>query len=64
MAMGTIEYRVVQEKGPAHNREFVSHVSLNGEELGVRDREVQKRSRTACRTNGVGKTKSKDRPVT
>ncbi|WP_053366162.1 ribonuclease III [Bacillus sp. FJAT-27245] len=32
---GTIEYKVLQEKGPAHNREFVSRVSLNGDELGV-----------------------------
>ncbi len=32
---GAIEYRVLQEKGPAHNKEFVSKVSLNGEELGV-----------------------------
>jgi len=32
---GVIEYQVLQEKGPAHNREFVSRVALNGEELGV-----------------------------
>jgi len=32
---GVIEYRVLQEKGPAHNKEFVSRVSLNGEELGI-----------------------------
>ncbi|MFC4320213.1 ribonuclease III [Litchfieldia salsa] len=32
---GMIEYKVLQEKGPAHNREFVSKVSLNGEELGI-----------------------------
>ncbi|SFA74614.1 MULTISPECIES: ribonuclease III [unclassified Bacillus (in: firmicutes)] len=32
---GAIEYKVLLEKGPAHNREFVSKVSLNGEELGV-----------------------------
>jgi ribonuclease-3 len=32
---GIIEYRVLQEKGPAHNKEFVSRVSLNGAELGV-----------------------------
>lgn len=32
---GVIEYRVLQEKGPAHNKEFVSKVSLNGEELGT-----------------------------
>ncbi|WP_077617787.1 ribonuclease III [Bacillus sinesaloumensis] len=32
---GIIEYKVLQEKGPAHSREFVSRVSLNGEELGT-----------------------------
>ncbi|WP_449539979.1 ribonuclease III [Ferdinandcohnia sp. Marseille-Q9671] len=32
---GTLEYKVLQEKGPAHSREFVSRVSLNGEELGI-----------------------------
>ncbi|WP_462409242.1 ribonuclease III [Neobacillus sp. Marseille-QA0830] len=33
--IGVIEYRVLQEKGPAHNKEFVSKVTLNGEELGI-----------------------------
>jgi ribonuclease III len=32
---GLIEYKVLIEKGPAHSKEFVSHVSLNGEELGI-----------------------------
>ncbi|OIK15249.1 ribonuclease III [Bacillus sp. MUM 13] len=32
---GILEYRISQEKGPAHNREFVSQVRLNGEELGA-----------------------------
>ncbi|WP_077211492.1 ribonuclease III [Bacillus dakarensis] len=32
---GAIEYKILQEKGPAHNREFVSQVSLNGQDLGV-----------------------------
>ncbi|MGF2615619.1 ribonuclease III [Rossellomorea vietnamensis] len=32
---GTIEYGILHEKGPAHNREFVSRVCLNGEELGI-----------------------------
>jgi ribonuclease III len=31
---GMLEYQVLQEIGPAHNREFVSTVSLNGNELG------------------------------
>ncbi len=32
---GVIEYRILQERGPAHNKEFVSRVTLNGEELGI-----------------------------
>ncbi|MBA2874023.1 ribonuclease III [Thermaerobacillus caldiproteolyticus] len=32
---GVIEYKILQEKGPAHNKEFVSCVSLNGKELGI-----------------------------
>jgi ribonuclease III len=32
---GQLEYKILQEKGPAHNREFVSQVSLNGETLGT-----------------------------
>ncbi|GMB08491.1 ribonuclease III [Thermolongibacillus altinsuensis] len=32
---GVLEYKILQEKGPAHNKEFVSRVSLNGQELGI-----------------------------
>lgn len=32
---GALEYLIIQEKGPAHNREFVSRVALNGEILGT-----------------------------
>ena len=47
-AIGVLQYKILQEKGPAHNREFVSTVSLNGEELGLWNRKVQKRSGAAC----------------
>ncbi|WP_040340572.1 ribonuclease III [Fictibacillus macauensis] len=33
--LGTIDYAIIQEKGPAHNREFVSEVKLNQEGCGV-----------------------------
>ncbi|CAM3396072.1 ribonuclease III [Brevibacillus invocatus] len=33
--LGDIQYRIVEEKGPAHNREFVSEVLLNSRALGV-----------------------------
>lgn len=32
---GTLEYKILHEKGPAHNREFVSTVSLEGQVLGT-----------------------------
>jgi ribonuclease III len=32
---GLIEYKIVDEKGPAHNREFVSKVYLNDDLLGT-----------------------------
>ncbi|WP_245680592.1 ribonuclease III [Bacillus marinisedimentorum] len=31
---GMIVYRIVEEKGPAHNREFISEINLNGRILG------------------------------
>ncbi|MDQ0217110.1 ribonuclease III [Peribacillus cavernae] len=33
--VGVLEYRVLQEKGPAHNREFVLIVSLDGKIMGT-----------------------------
>ena len=32
--LGEISYKIVEEKGPAHNREFVSEVLLNGSPMG------------------------------
>jgi ribonuclease-3 len=32
--MGTVEYRIVDERGPAHEREFVAEVYLNREQFG------------------------------
>lgn len=32
---GILQYRILQEKGPAHNREFISTVLLNGNTLGT-----------------------------
>jgi len=32
---GTLEYTILDEKGPAHNKEFVARVALNGQELGI-----------------------------
>ncbi|WP_033829251.1 ribonuclease III [Bacillus andreraoultii] len=32
--LGILEYVILEEKGPAHNREFVSEVKLNNQSLG------------------------------
>lgn len=32
--MGVLEYRIIEEKGPAHEREFVSEVCMGEESLG------------------------------
>ncbi|CAM3354381.1 ribonuclease III [Marinicrinis lubricantis] len=33
--LGTLEYRIVQEKGPAHDREFVSEVFMDSQSVGM-----------------------------
>lgn len=33
--LGEITYQIIQEKGPAHNREFVSEVFVNAKSMGV-----------------------------
>ena len=32
---GMLNYEIVEEKGPAHDRTFVSRVMLNSKELGI-----------------------------
>ncbi|MOA51901.1 Ribonuclease 3 [compost metagenome] len=32
--MGALEYRIIEERGPAHEREFVSEVYMDGRALG------------------------------
>ena len=45
--MGSLEYRIVNERGPAHEREFVSEVHMDNELLGRGSRSFQERSGTA-----------------
>lgn len=56
---GVIEYKVLQEKGPAHNREFISRVSLNGEELGVGSGKSKKEAEQHAADLALKKLKSK-----
>ncbi|MNR39230.1 Ribonuclease 3 [compost metagenome] len=32
--LGALEYRIIEERGPAHEREFVSEVFMDGKSLG------------------------------
>ncbi|XJZ28468.1 ribonuclease III [Bacillota bacterium Lsc_1132] len=57
--IGSIEYRVLQEKGPAHNREFVSRVSLNGEELGIGTGKSKKEAEQHAAQQALEKLKTK-----
>jgi ribonuclease-3 len=61
---GLIEYRVLHEKGPAHNREFISRVSLNGEELGTGTGKSKKEAEQHAAQVALAKIKAKVDPVT
>lgn len=56
---GVIEYRVLQEIGPAHNKEFVSRVSLNGEELGTGNGKSKKEAEQHAAQMALGILKGK-----
>src|SRR5262249_1249939 len=34
LALGPIDYRIIEERGPAHDREFVAEVSVGERKLG------------------------------
>lgn len=55
---GQLEYKVLQEKGPAHNREFVSRVSLNGEVMGTGVGRSKKEAEQKAAQEAIGKLKS------
>lgn len=47
-----IEYNLLKEKGPDHNKIFVVEVKCNGKSLAFRRRENKKRSRNgSCKTS-------------
>ncbi|WP_102346973.1 ribonuclease III [Bacillus sp. Marseille-P3661] len=55
---GSIEYLIVQEKGPAHNREFVSKVTLNAEILGLGVGKSKKEAEQKAAQQALEKLKS------
>jgi len=59
-AVGTISYRILQEKGPAHNREFVSQVFLNETELGTGTGRSKKEAEQHAAQMSLSMLKTKD----
>lgn len=55
---GEIEYKILQERGPAHNREFVSQVISKGKELGVGMGKSKKEAEQKAAQRALEKLKS------
>lgn len=55
---GEIEYKILQERGPAHNREFVSQVILKGKEHGVGMGKSKKEAEQKAAQRALEKLKS------
>ncbi|KPL61161.1 ribonuclease III [Rossellomorea vietnamensis] len=56
---GMIEYSILEESGPAHNRQFISRVSLNDEELGVGNGRSKKEAEQKAAQKALEKLKQK-----
>lgn len=54
---GNIEYQILQEKGPAHNREFVSRVTLNNVALGLGNGKSKKEAEQQAAAEALKKLK-------
>jgi ribonuclease-3 len=57
---GVIEYKILEEKGPAHSREFISKVTLNNIDLGVGEGKSKKEAEQHAAEEALNKLK-KDR---
>ncbi len=55
---GNIEYQILQEKGPAHNREFVSRVTLNNVALGLGSGKSKKEAEQQAAAEALKKLKN------
>ncbi|MBN8191494.1 ribonuclease III [Bacillus sp. NTK074B] len=56
---GMIEYSILEESGPAHNRQFISRVSLNDEELGIGKGRSKKEAEQQAAQKALDKLKQK-----
>lgn len=55
--MGTLEYRIVEERGPAHEREFVSEVFMGERSLGQGTGRSKKEAEQQAAAVGLGQVK-------
>lgn len=55
--IGNLHYEIVDEKGPAHNRTFVSRVLLNEDELGIGRGKSKKEAEQRAAQNAIAKLK-------
>ncbi len=55
---GSLQYKILAETGPAHNREFESRVYLNGEELGTGTGRSKKESEQHAAQKALEKLKN------
>ncbi|MGM0840772.1 ribonuclease III [Rossellomorea arthrocnemi] len=56
---GMIEYSILEESGPAHNRQFISRVSLNDDELGIGKGRSKKEAEQQAAQKALEKLKQK-----
>lgn len=56
---GVLDYKILEEKGPAHNREFVATVSLNGEVIGEGTGRSKKEAEQHAAEQGLQKLSKK-----
>ncbi len=54
---GSLIYEIVDEKGPAHNRTFVSRVTLNNQELGIGRGKSKKEAEQQAAQNALSSLK-------
>jgi len=53
--LGTLEYQIVDVKGPAHDRQFMAEVWLSGEKLGVGTGRSKKEAEQRAAAEGLGR---------
>ncbi|HET7629318.1 MAG TPA: ribonuclease III [Bacillales bacterium] len=56
--LGEIQYEIIQEKGPAHNREFVARVTVASEPVGIGCGRSKKEAEQQAAEKGMGKLKA------